>query len=906
MRTFAVYIALTFSYVIAGKLGLLLAVPPGYATAIFPPSGIAIAAMLVGGAATLPWTFLGSLLLNAWEGYALNVNLDWTGLIVAGVIAASSALQAGVAGPILRRALGNPVALDNARDLRRFVLLSPLCCLISATLSLSGMLALGVVRTSELASSWITWWVGDTLGLLLMLPLVLVLAGEPRALWRGRTFPVAVPMLLFFTLFVVIFARVSAWEREQSLLEFRLVSQQVADNIDARLNEQAVFLDQLERSIARRSPVPRRLFHSLIESLTQRFPVIKAVEWAPAVSAAERASFEAAQRGELPGFTITERDASGKMRPGAARAQYYPVTYVEPLAGNEEAAGFDLASDAARRTAIESALDGDVVVATAPIRLAQEHETQWGMLLVRALEDGANGPGVVLVVLRMGDFLRALIDPVHSMINISLIDTDSNAALFDNITGELGADRYERSFAFGTRHYIVRTVPTVSYFAAHRAWQSWSVLAVGVLSTGLLGVLLMLGTGQTHRFERLVAERTRDLEISHERLRKEFAERRRTEAALRQAQKMEAVGQLTGGIAHDFNNLLTVILGNLELLKGRVTDERARGLLEVAERGAERGAHLTQSLLAFSRRQVLRPEPVDANRIIVEFAPLLRQATDGFVELECRLSCDPCPCVIDNVQFQSALLNLVKNARDAMMRAGGRIIVETANLAIAEEEVQALPRGGYVVVTFTDNGSGMSEDVAERAFEPFYTTKEVGKGSGLGLSQVYGFAQQSGGLVQLDSTEGIGTTVRLYLPRSEGVGPTLNDDDILSKPPLSAEHAEMVLVVDDDAEVLSTTAGMVSELGYRVLMAKDGPTALALIETDTLVDLLLTDYVMPSGMTGDVLARRAKERRPNIKVLLISGYSMMVQRNAPEELPLLHKPYRQDILARAIRAALKE
>src|SRR5216684_2348033 len=220
-RKVAGYIALTLVYVIAGKLGLLLAVPPGYATAIFPPAGIAVAAMLLGGARTLPWTFLGSLLLNAWEGYALNGRFDRTGLTVAVAIAASSVLQAGVAGTILRRALGAPLALDNTRYLGRFVLLSPLCCLISATLSLCGMWTLGAVRESEFVSSWITWWVGDTLGVLLMLPLVLVLAGEPRALWRNRAIPVAVPMLLFFALFVAIFARVSAWERDQSLLEFR-------------------------------------------------------------------------------------------------------------------------------------------------------------------------------------------------------------------------------------------------------------------------------------------------------------------------------------------------------------------------------------------------------------------------------------------------------------------------------------------------------------------------------------------------------------------------------------------------------------------------------------------------------------------------------------------------------------
>jgi CHASE1-domain containing sensor protein len=234
---------------------------------------------------------------------------------------------------------------------------------------------------------------------------------------------------------------VSAWERDQSLLEFRLVSQQSADKIEAGLDEQAAFLDQLERSFARPAPFSRQVFRSLVERLTRRLPIIQAVEWAPRVSAVERASFEAARRGELSGFTIRERDPSGKMRLADARAQYYPVTYVEPVTDDDEVVGFDLASEAARRTAIETSLTSDGVIATAPIRLVQEPGAQSGMFIVRAQEGGVSGPGVIFVVLRMGDFLGALVDSVHAAINVQVIDSDLSAPLFDNIASEPGVAR---------------------------------------------------------------------------------------------------------------------------------------------------------------------------------------------------------------------------------------------------------------------------------------------------------------------------------------------------------------------------------------------------------------------------------------------------------------------------------
>jgi len=505
-RWLLIYAALPLAYVICGRLGLVLAVPPGYATAVFLPAGIAVAAMFMAGAATLPATFLGSLLLNIWIGYTIGGHIGIVSIAAAVVIALASMLQAAIGGTVLRRSIGYPAGLDNPRDLLLFLLLSPIFCLTSVTLSLGGMWALGTVQSTELLINWMTWWVGDTLGVLVALPLMLVVAGEPRSLWRSRTIFVAVPMVLCFGLFVAIFIRVNSWENDQSLLEFRLRSQQLADTMQAMLDEQLGFLDQLSNVfVGRHQPASRQNFHDLVQPLLQRFSTVQAVEWAPQVRSADRASFEAAQRIELAGFLIRQRAGSGELRSADDRSQFYPVTYLEPFAGNESAVGFDLLSDPTRRVAIETTISSGKATATAPIRLVQERSEQSGILLTRAVPGGPTGPGIVLLVLRMGTFTSTVAGPFKSTLNLRFVDTAAGPPFFDDMS-QSAATSYETGFNFGGRHYVVTTMPTSEYLARHRGWESWAVLAAGVLGTGLLGALLMLGTGHTYRIERLATQ----------------------------------------------------------------------------------------------------------------------------------------------------------------------------------------------------------------------------------------------------------------------------------------------------------------------------------------------------------------------------------------------------------------
>ncbi len=512
-RQLLIYAALPLAYVITGRLGLLLAVPPGYATAVFVPAGVAVGAMFIAGASTLPGTFLGSFLLNLWVGYAITGQINAIDTAAAIVIALASALQAALGGSLLRRVIGYPAALDNPRDLLFLLVLSPLFCLTSASLSLAGMWALGAVQSGDLSINWMTWWAGDTLGVLVVLPLLLMLFAAPRDLWRSRIWPVAVPMLLCFGLFIAIFIRVNGWENDQSLFEFRLRSQQLADTMRATLEEQRGFLEQLSDSfVGRQQSVGRQEFRDLVHTLMHRFPIIQAVEWAPLVQSADRGRFEAAQRAEVPGFEVRQRAQSGELRSADDRNHFYPVTYVEPLNGNERAMGFDLASDETRRIAIEAATTSGNLTATAPIRLVQENGSQNGILLIDAVSSGPTGPGIVLVVLRMGTFAAMLVDPLRSTLNLRFADAAASAPLFDAIPQTVSV-LFETEFNFGTRRYLVNTTPSPAYIATHRGWQSWAVLAAGALGTGLIGGLLLLGTGHVYRFEQL-ANKLRQNEAS--------------------------------------------------------------------------------------------------------------------------------------------------------------------------------------------------------------------------------------------------------------------------------------------------------------------------------------------------------------------------------------------------------
>ncbi len=399
--------------------------------------------------------------------------------------------------------------------------------------------------------------------------------------------------------------------------------------------------------------------------------------------------------------------------------------------------------------------------------------------------------------------------------------------------------------------------------------------------------------------ERLIAERTRSLGAANDRLTAAIAERQRTEEALLQSQKLEAIGQLTSGVAHDFNNLLTGVMGNLELLERRLKSEELLRRLRAARTAAERGARLTQQLLAFSRKQRLAPTSLDLNRMVGEASDMLSRTIGTTVLIETVLTNRLWPALVDPTQIELVLLNLAINARDAMPD-GGRLTIRTAN--VGRNAVPAyLTPGDYVQISVTDTGEGMTEEVLSRAVEPFFTTKEVGKGSGLGLSMVHGVATQSGGGMRIDSQLGRGTTVSVYLPRARRSSAIRRDHVSRAA---AVDQRATILVVDDDSAVREVAVSSLEGLGYHVLAAANGPAALDVLDRNRAVDLLMVDVAMP-GMNGVEFIRRARERRPGLPAVLVTGYAD-VAAFAPAAGDLVfQKPYRLERLAECIAAALR-
>ena len=383
-------------------------------------------------------------------------------------------------------------------------------------------------------------------------------------------------------------------------------------------------------------------------------------------------------------------------------------------------------------------------------------------------------------------------------------------------------------------------------------------------------------------------------------------EKNAADLQLRQSQKMEAVGQLTGGIAHDLNNILTVITGTIEILAEAVADRpELAAIAQMIDEAAGRGADLTQRLLAFARKQPLQPREVDVNALVIEASNMLRPTLGEKIEVHMVLAGDTMRALIDPSQLTNSILNLALNARDAMPD-GGKLTIETCNVVL--DDVYAslngdVTAGSYVMVAVTDSGHGIPASILNNVFEPFFTTKDVDKGSGLGLSMVYGFVKQSNGHIKIYSEEGIGTTVRIYLPQAAGVA--LPVEPVIA-PGIEGGH-ETILVVEDDNLVRTFVVGQIESLGYATLSAINAAEALRVFDSTQKIDLLFTDMIMPGSMNGRQLADAALQRRASLKVLFTSGYSNEViihHGHLDAGVLLLAKPYRKSDLARMLRAAL--
>ena len=478
---------------------------------------------------------------------------------------------------------------------------------------------------------------------------------------------------------------------------------------------------------------------------------------------------------------------------------------------------------------------------------------------------------------------------------------------YDRDRLEISAPVIQRGTPLGTVYLRSYTEPLA------RRVQRYGLIALLVTMASV--VLAVLGVTQRalSRANLELAARATELADTNDSLQAQIVQREKAEEALRQAQKMEAIGQLTGGVAHDFNNLLQVILGNLERLASRVphslsaADAESQRLVGAATRAATRAATLTQRLLAFSRRQPLMPTTLDVNRLVVGMSELVSRTLGETIRTETVLSGDVWRVSADENQLENALLNLAVNARDAMP-SGGRLTIETRNVTLDEAYAHSqddVQPGDYVQIAVTDTGTGMAKDVLDRAFDPFFTTKGIGQGTGLGLSQVYGFVKQSGGHVRIYSEPGHGATVKLYLPRQALM---LIPQEASAPPPAPrGASSETILVVEDEPDVRVFARDTLHGLGYSVREAGDGQTALDIIDREPGLRLLFTDVGLPGGLDGRQLADEVRRRRPELKVLFTTGYArgaLLSNGRLDGGADLLRKPFNATDLAQKVRSVL--
>lgn len=620
------------------------------------------------------------------------------------------------------------------------------------------------------------------------------------------------------------------------------------------------------------------------------------------------------------GIGFAEAGVRGRPIPGERQADeglISSIRYLEPLhQRNRAALGVDMLSERARRSAMLRAWNTGQPALSGMVRLVQEieREKQPGMLLYLPLrEPDGVFRGWIYSPLRGFDlfgtlFNKAEFDGLHIAVHDGPVTSRANLLYASGPTP--GEPRHRRTLVIPVagRELGIAVSSTDAFERGSPLTLPLLIGLLGAVASVLVAALVLQQQRNVLRVEDQVRLATAELRDANSRLRQETEARSQVETQLHQAQKMEAVGQLTGGIAHDFNNMLAVVIGSLDFARHTDDVARLKRLIEQALKGATKAAELTQRLLAFSRRQTLVPSVVDANKLVGEMSELLRRTLGGAIRLETVLAGGLWRVFADSAQLESAILNLAVNARDAMPD-GGELTIETANCHLDESYRQANPDvepGAYVMIAVTDTGSGMTPEVQARVLEPFFTTKEVGKGTGLGLPQVFGFVKQSGGHLKIYSEPGRGSTIRIYLPRHRGAevvaGKVVGGEEELPR----GRAEELILAVEDEEDVRLMSVGALRDLGYTVIHAPDGAAALNALRDHPGVRLVFTDVVMPE-MDGAQLAERVRENYPGTRLLFTTGYArqaMARDGRLPDGVELLSKPFTITQLAQKVRAVL--
>lgn len=858
------------TYYLTGKLGLLFEVGGTRASALFPPAGIALSVAFTYGRSAIPWVFVGAFLLNA--GINPTGTLPTEDSIQAGLgIAVASSLQACVGACLLRKFLGYPLYFDKAKEVLKFIVIVVLSCLVASSLSTIWLIQLNEVSPSLALFVWLTWWVGDSLGGVLILPVAMTLIGEPYEHWQRRRYPLLPMALVGFALISGFINPVSEWEKQGVFQEFHLISQHIDDQLEFHLSEQQSFTNQFAVVMNAPNVLTREEFSEMAKNAIQGMSVeLQAVQWVPRVLDAERNQFEDATRKALPEFRIQEQDSMGNLRPAATRPEYYPVTFIEPLAGNEKVLGFDNGSERTRFECVQKAKLFDLTIASPPIHLIQAQGGQLGILLMRWIKGGGNGTGLVVVVLRMGNFMNSVLAEKKELIDLRLVDLDAaDTAVFSTfaVQPKLPAF-YARNFVAGTRHYRLEAWPTEGYITSHQAWLSWSLLVGGLVFLAALIYSLLLASVHGIQVEKLVKERTSEMELA--RLEAEKARYLAEQAHLEAEQANRAKMDFLANMSHEIRTPMNAVLGFCHLLEQRALPATERKLVSKIRLASDSLLSIINDILDFSK--------IDAGRMEIEIAPLrlsdildkmegMMSATIGVKPIELEFGPVPCEAQYlqgDAMRLGQILTNLGSNAVKFTER--GKISVETKVVEATE---------GRVVLRFSvkDTGIGIPEDKQNQIFSPFSqgdssTTRRFG-GTGLGLSICQQLVKLMDGKIGVTSEAGKGSEFWFVLPFE-----LLPDRTYL----MQTRRLQRVLVADDSRLVRHTLISLVRSLGWEVDGVENGEEAVERfrksLEAGQAYDLVLMDWRMPAldGLAASKAIRNLCQGQSQPLIILVTAY----------------------------------
>ncbi|HNK30664.1 MAG TPA: CHASE domain-containing protein [Plasticicumulans sp.] len=792
-------VLMAIAYFVLARLGLLLAIPPGYATAIWPPSGIALAGVLLYGARVAPGIWLGSFVANAVTAADLSgLPALLHSLLLPAVIGCGAMLQALFGAWLIRRWVGFPGPLQREREIIAFLLLGgPVGCLLSASIGASALVLAGVVAAHAWAFTWWNWWVGDSIGVLVVTPLVLVALGRPRRLWRRRALTVAGPLTITFAAAVLVFVWTSGREQARLQAEFDARAAALASALSDNFDDYVGVLYSLRDFYAASQDVEPEEFARFAQPALQRHPGLRALSWNRVLDDGQRDAWEQAMRaGGQPGFTLTERAADGQLQPAARRSAYVAIETIVPDRGNHSAIGYDVASDPVRRAAMERARDSGQPVATSRIALVQDASAARGMLVfmpiyandqpVETIEQRREalrgyGVGVFLIDEIVATAVRGL---APQGIELRIREAGARLLCSYRDPGPCRDDGLEPAPAargtllwtsereFAGNRWRLDLVSTAEYEAAQRSLVAWAVLAGGLLFTGLLGAFLLAVSGRAAVVERLVEERTRALEAANVALAHEIAERRRYETRL-QEQNVELVAasrakdRFLASMSHELRTPLNAIIGFtgilLMKLSGPLSAEQEQQLRTVRS-AADHLLALISDLLDLARIESgaaeLSREPVDLAEVLAETQrTLLPLAGERGLVLALQVPDGDWTVPCNRRAFGQIVLNLAGNA--IKFTPAGRIDVRLARIADGS--------GERIQLSVSDTGPGLDPEAQARLFRPFEQlgTPARQEGTGLGLYLSQKLAHQLGGHISCRSKPGEGCTFTLVLPTGE-------------------------------------------------------------------------------------------------------------------------------------------